>query len=1101
MKTLSRMLLINWHYFSHTEIEFKTLNFLTGQNAAGKSTIIDALQVAMLGETRSYIFNKAANDKSERTLIGYLKGELGDDGDTGYRYLRDGDFNAYIVLEFYDTVKRTHFINGAVFDVYGDGTQKNAFFIADCRIPDNQFLNGGVPLNRTELKGLFNQISNKKFSFYDSQNVYRQHLMAKCGNIKHKFYSLFKKAVPFSPISDIESFITEYITDIKGRPNIEEMQQNLRYYKRLEKDAEAIQDRIAKLESISSTNQDYLSKKRLQLFQEAIAGFARLKSSEDKYELLLENLKANENELQTLNDSLTALSNQKADDEASRDGLIADKAESDIQKRLDAIETQIKLEEQKIKDYLTQVRETVTRIKSLVLSYVEQDDDPDSKRGNTDGLSRIIESFKTLSVETLKESTAIELNELNAHIKGWHEENQRLLFESEQKVTSLRLLIEETHKTLESLKAGIKPFPNNVINLVKALKDSGIKDVLILSEVIDVTVDRWKNAIEGYLHTQKFYLLVNEDDFVKATKLYNNQESIYDVGIIDVERLKKLQPKAREGSLASFVTTVHDGANVFINYVLGNVMACESVDDLRSHSTGITDSGMLYQNYVIRQINPERWRIPYIGRNSIRQQLEIAKANLETLTHDMLVATEKVKHLKDKCEVKPLSDHEIEIHMKRLPLIHDIKASQVMIENKITEKNSLDLTFILKLDQKINQLGKSIREADQKLMRTASQMGGLEKDIERLKIIEIPVEMDLIKQSDGFVRAEIYKQVFEEAKERFDKLIESLSADQINQNYSRSSKAAGTDKDRLKKDLDRLREEYNRVYHMSHDTVSENILAFEQALVVLKDTKLPDYVDKIKDARDKTSEQFRDEFLAKLKENFDTVFAQIKELNVAIKDSPFGTDNYRFEVKPKAEMRIYYDMIMDDLLLRDGMSIMSYAFNQKHHEAIEELFRLIVDVGDEVSSERRALLEKNIAYYTDYRSYLNFDLVVKDQNGDEQRLSKTLLKKSGGETQTPFYISVLASFAHMYRIAHSGTSSETLRLIVFDEAFSKMDQQRIEESLKLLRKFKLQAIISAPPDKIVDITPHVDQNLCVFRTDNISFVKAFEKKELLEVND
>ena len=70
MKLLKKMLLINWHYFSHSMIEFKTLNFLTGQNAAGKSTIIDALQVVMLGETRSHIFNKAANDKSERTLIG-----------------------------------------------------------------------------------------------------------------------------------------------------------------------------------------------------------------------------------------------------------------------------------------------------------------------------------------------------------------------------------------------------------------------------------------------------------------------------------------------------------------------------------------------------------------------------------------------------------------------------------------------------------------------------------------------------------------------------------------------------------------------------------------------------------------------------------------------------------------------------------------------------------------------------------------------------------------------------------------------------------------------------------------------------------------------
>ena len=69
---------------------------------------------------------------------------------------------------------------------------------------------------------------------------------------------------------------------------------------------------------------------------------------------------------------------------------------------------------------------------------------------------------------------------------------------------------------------------------------------------------------------------------------------------------------------------------------------------------------------------------------------------------------------------------------------------------------------------------------------------------------------------------------------------------------------------------------------------------------------------------------------------------------------------------------------------------------------------------------------------------MNFDLIVKDKQGNEQRLSKTLLKKSGGETQTPFYISILASFAQVYRI---NNNDNTARLIVFDEAFSKMDSE------------------------------------------------------------
>ncbi len=39
------------------------------------------------------------------------------------------------------------------------------------------------------------------------------------------------------------------------------------------------------------------------------------------------------------------------------------------------------------------------------------------------------------------------------------------------------------------------------------------------------------------------------------------------------------------------------------------------------------------------------------------------------------------------------------------------------------------------------------------------------------------------------------------------------------------------------------------------------------------------------------------------------------------------------------------------------------------------------------------------------------NLETTDQNGSRQLLSQTLNTKSGGETQTPFYIAVLASFA------------------------------------------------------------------------------------------
>ena len=228
----------------------------------------------------------------------------------------------------------------------------------------------------------------------------------------------------------------------------------------------------------------------------------------------------------------------------------------------------------------------------------------------------------------------------------------------------------------------------------------------------------------------------------------------------------------------------------------------------------------------------------------------------------------------------------------------------------------------------------------------------------------------------------------------------------------------------------------------------------------------------------------------KLKSNIDEVKSQIKELNNALGEHKFGSDSYSFKVSPKQEYKRFYNMITDEMLLGDW-GIGQEQFNQKYSEEIKELFNKITttDVKNLTLDE----YEKNIKEYTDYRTYLNFDLIVKDSTGNEQRLSKTLLKKSGGETQTPFYISVLASFAQVYRIKNN---ENTIRLIVFDEAFSKMDSERIEESIKLLKKIGFQAIFAAPPDKLQDIQSLVDSTLLVINPEEHAIVvKKYTNKE------
>jgi uncharacterized protein YPO0396 len=270
----------------------------------------------------------------------------------------------------------------------------------------------------------------------------------------------------------------------------------------------------------------------------------------------------------------------------------------------------------------------------------------------------------------------------------------------------------------------------------------------------------------------------------------------------------------------------------------------------------------------------------------------------------------------------------------------------------------------------------------------------------------------------------------------------------------------------------------------------------------LSDIRLPEYIDKIKDAKEKAYNQFRDDFIAKLKSNIETVRGQIEELNYSLKNSVFGTDRYRFVVGPRAEYRNYYDMITDPMLMDiGGWNISSEQFNSKYQREIDSLFKALIVNETDMSAERRVEYERNIRKFTDYKTYLVFDLLVTNEQGETQRLSRTLLKKSGGETQIPFYIALLASFSQVCRIRNKGKNN-TIRLIILDEAFSKMDGERIQESITLLKRFGLQAVFSAPPEKIPDIAPNVDRNIAVYKTaDHRSFTRYFDPAQIEELDE
>lgn len=207
---------------------------------------------------------------------------------------------------------------------------------------------------------------------------------------------------------------------------------------------------------------------------------------------------------------------------------------------------------------------------------------------------------------------------------------------------------------------------------------------------------------------------------------------------------------------------------------------------------------------------------------------------------------------------------------------------------------------------------------------------------------------------------------------------------------------------------------------------------------------------------------------------------EFKELNKALKDITFSNERYEFQYMSSKRHRSYYEMIMDDFNIVQGESIFSGMFHENHKEVIDELFTKLA-----LDSENGT---KALDEFTDYRTYMDYDIRITHTDGNYSLYSKVCEEKSGGETQTPFYVTVAASFVQLYS---NNIGGEAIGLVMFDEAFNNMDDERIGGVLEFLSRLPLQIIIAAPPDKIQYIGPSMEVTLLVMTDEKISYVEEY----------
>ncbi len=1124
MKSLTKAKIINWHYFWNQTIEFKQIVFLTGKNASGKSTLIDALSLVLLGDTTGRFFNKAAMDKSARTLKGYLRGEIGDTAEGDFKYLRNGRFTSYVVLEFYDDIHDSYFTMGIVFDTSSDGSEEHHFFSTDDKILDNEYIVNKYPMEYKDLAKYFAEHYNKdSYQFFDSNRQYQDFLKNKFGGLRDKYFSLLKKASSFSPITDITTFITEYVCDPQANINLESLQENILQYKKLEKEAEAIELRVNQLEEISNTYKIYESNKEKLTISQYIIERCNLEMSKDKLnsfknEVLKATKRINEIEVE-LNENKSNLDEL----ERRRANLISDKANNDTVKITDELIEekreikekidQIKLDEKLVKDNLIHYTDNYIKASDSLLKKLSTfdrnflDEDRDRELLDLEHDAQVVfdESmkFKDNYINNLMALNKDTLDEYRAHLTSFKNKVSSL-------ATSIARSIQNIEKKISSLKeeergirdTGTKPYDQNLLiiknRLQAELKEKFNKEipVEIYADLVDIKDLSWSNAIEGFLGNQRFSLFVAPRYYIDAYKIFRRlleQQRLYGIALIDQEKIIDRDFEADDGSLATEIITDHDGARAYTNFLIGRLHKSATIEEARDSGNGITKECDVYRNFAFNRINPRIYQNSYIGRKLDARFLKEKSTELNSNLTNLGIFRGLHSVITEANNLEVINTNEINNITKTIEKLAQLKglnSSLEYIENELSEH---DTTLINSLDKRLKDVSDDISSINKSNESLILEKGNLVSEIKTLKSEKIKLEESKIVQMETNL-ANNYDVEFVN-----DKCIPVLENEldsrknyiQIQQEYNAGYTRLNYVTNNIFSQLIKLRRDYLHDYHQSFDSDKVTNDEFDNELNEFKEVKLPQYKAKIEDSYHKATQQFKDDFIYKLRSAIEDVEDQIANLNVALKESSFGNDLYRFTVKPSQIYRRYYDMLKDNIILETGED--ESAFLDKYKDVMEDLFRQIVDIGN---NEKNSALLQNIEKFTDYRSYLDFDLIVYNKNSkEEQRLSKMIKKKSGGETQTPFYISVLASFAQLYHVHDEGEISNTIRIIIFDEAFSKMDRERIVEAVKLLRRFNLQVILSTPPEKIGDIAELVDETLLVSRDKNSSCVLLYSKED------
>lgn len=1055
---LIRVKLVNWHIFSNETIMLNNNVLFTGNNGSGKSTILDAMQfVLTAGKSRK--FNLAANFNSGRNLESYVRGKLGVEGK---EYLRASDVVGHIALEFYDALKDIHQVLGVVIEQGVQSKTKTFFYTAGEPFTDDWFLSENRVNTWSDTKRYWHK-KQIKVEIPATASGRQSQFMHVLG-LDKKYMELVPKALAFTPVDDVDDFIYRYLLN-DAEVDIHALRDSIRDFQLFELQLSSQRDYFNKLEIIHKLYNEYSQDIKDIKLKTTVVDLLKLLNIEEIINTKKEELSINKDKALSLDNEIILLGNEK------------DSRYKELQTLLD--------------------NDAIKHLKSLKISL--EDLQSKNEKNNTaisifeKGYSKLVEIFnrsgQTISkLSIFQDEIKVQIRDLKVDLEDRKEAIYIEDSENKREQNKCNLELKDLNSQLDRVRQHQQVYPSEVKLLINLLNEelsnyygSEVK-VKPLFEYLEINDESWRNAIEGYLNTQRFNLIIDPKYFDYAAKLYKeNKEKfkIYGVRIIDVMKTKDFT--ASENSLALELKTLDDYSRGYINYLLGRVICVDDVSQLKKHNRSITKDCMVYQGYSIYAIRPEIYSRPFIGQEALRIREKQIIGLLEEINN-------KIHGLRQrKTELNEISSQLKEVDLFHLESIlnHiknpdyftvEIETTDLKIKSYAKDLSVTKTLEMLKIaEEKYSSIERRVYENNVSLGVLKEKLAVIERELE-----SYDQSYSLQKQAlKEFERDNMT--LLLEAESQCDRLLTDKKYEIQSIVDTLKSKIAILTKkqDKAEKSLIIEMMEYNQLSKSGFSVSIAELDPYLNKFYQLRDLDLVESINRVRLAKEKSQKLFEESFIHQLKKNILKAKDDIRNLNTYLESHEFRDEKYSFVIKPSKDPNFaqYYKIITSgkDMLQRD---LFTEQLSESDLHIMEELFRRITMFDDSQKGEQE------LRKYTDYRRYMSYDIKVVTNDNEVSLLSNVIKEKSGGETQTPFYVTIASSFEQLIPKVRANDSG---CVVLFDEAFNNMDSNRIKAMLEFYKSLDIQTIVAVPPERIASIQSHIDTLIVVDKQNNQGF--------------